>query len=237
MYRKYDDGSHSSLEGKTDISSVRAYGDGLICAQVAKNTAFVIDAKTIPGGDVKVVVTTPSQHSCPMQVINNNDGTWNIQYLPYEIGDYYIDVFYQSQLVYGCPFKVNVFDVSKVVVSNIQAGTVGQLVRFDVDASDAGAGQLEISIQDGKVPCDATPRGNFRFDASFLPREYGRHSIDVRFNSIPVPGSPFFCEVISLARISVSDSIRKGHVGRPLSFDINVDGASHLPLDLTITGK
>jgi filamin len=124
-----------------------------------------------------------------MQVVNNRDGTWTINYIPNEVGETYIDVFLGNELVHGCPFKVNIFNTDKIRVSNINGGIVGHLVKFDIDASDAGVGQLEIIIQDGRIPCDAIPRGSFQFDATFLPHESGRYTIDIKFNGLPVPSN------------------------------------------------
>lgn len=123
-----------------------------------------------------------------MQVISNRPGIWTIYYTPYEVGETYFDIFLADELIPGCPFKINIFDVHRIFVRHLNNGFVAQLVRFEIDASQAGIGQLEIVIQDGRIPCHAIPRGSFIFDASFLPYEPGRHTIDIHFNGIPVPG-------------------------------------------------
>jgi filamin len=131
----------------------------------------------------------PSKRPCPMQVIDNHDGTWTVNYTPNEVGETYIDIFLGNELVNGSPFKVNVFDINQIHVSNINSGIIGHLVKFDIDASNAGVGQLEIVVQDGRIPCNATPRGSFHFDAAFLPDESGRYTIDIKFNGLPIPGN------------------------------------------------
>jgi len=198
-----------------------------------------------------------------MQVINNHDGTWTINFIPNEIGETYIDIFLGDELVNGSPFKVNVFDINQIHVSNINDGIVGHLMKFDIDASKAGVGQLEIIIQDGRIPCDAIPQGSFQFNATFLPSEPGQYTIDVKFNGLPVPGivkineqkekkkmllvcfflgSPFSCYISDVSRITVSDSLTSAHVGLPLSFDIHhwdlYDYHNQsIPLDIKITGR
>ena len=197
-------------ENVKSIQSVRAYGQGLQQGQVDIETSFIIDARTDidRSNDIKVLVTSktpslsslklhhgsflaPSKHPCPMQVVNNRDGTWTVTYCPNEVGETYFDIFLADELVPGCPFKVNIFDVQKIYVSPLSNGLVGQLVKFEIDASQAGVGQLEIIIQDGRIPCSAQSRGSFYFDASFLPYESGRYTVDVRFNGLPVPGNLF----------------------------------------------
>lgn len=195
-----------------------------------------------------------------MEVIKNSDGLWTISYIPNEVGETYIDVFLGNEIVHGSPFKVNIFDVNQLHISNILDGIVGHPIKFDIDASKAGVGQLEIVIQDGQIPCHAISHGSFQFDATFLPHEPGRYTIDIKFNGILVPGnlqlkrrenvymfrfflgSPFSCYISDLSRITVSDSLTSAHIGHPLSFDIH-----HLDLydyhnqtgllDVVITGR
>ncbi|CAF3728092.1 unnamed protein product [Rotaria sp. Silwood1] len=232
----------SLVENQKHKSLIHAFGDGLRQAQLGIQTSFTVDAhvELKPDDDVKVVVTTPSKQTCHMQVINNRNGTWTVNYIPNEVGETYIDVFLGNELISGSPFKVNIFDINQIHVSNIDAGMVGHLVKFHIDASEAGVGQLEIVIQDGRIPCDATSCGSFQFDATFLPKESGRYTIDIKFNGLPVPGSPFSCYVDDLSRVTISDSLTSGHVGLPLSFDIH-HWDSHnyhnrtIPLDVSIT--
>jgi filamin len=177
-----------------------------------------------------------------MQVINNRDGTWTVNYTPNEVGETYIDIFLGNELVSGSPFKVNIFDTNQIHVSNINNGIIGHLVKFDIDASEAGVGQLEIVVQDGRIPCDAIPHGSFHFDAAFLPNEPGPHTIDIKFNGLPIPGSPFLCYINDLSRVTISDSLTCAHIGLPLSFDIyHWDLHDYhnqtIPLDIKITGR
>ena len=61
---------------------------------------------------------------------------------------------------------------------------------FPVDASQAGAGHLEIVISaNGRnVPNFVQSEGNAKFKVSFTPQEAVPHQIRVRFNNHVVPG-------------------------------------------------
>lgn len=195
------------LADQNPLNSIHAFGVGLQQAQIDLPTSFTVDAhaELNSNEDIKVVVTSkihlykikkifsfylaPSKHTCPIEIIDNHDRTWTINYIPREVGETYIDIFLGDQLVNGSPFKVNVFDIHQIHVSNILDGLVGHLVKFDIDASNAGVGQLEIIIQDGQIPCHATSYGAFQFDAAFLPCEPGRYTIEVKFNGLSIPGS------------------------------------------------
>lgn len=125
--------------------------------------------------------------------------------LCFQIGEYYVDVFFANQLVNGSPFKCNVFDPNKIRMIPTLNGMVDQMVKFEVDASQAGTGQLEIAVENGRIPCNFSNQGNLRFIPCFTPREPGKHEVSVRFNNHDVPGSPFICNVIDLNRITLAN--------------------------------
>lgn len=64
------------------------------------------------------------------------------------------------------------------------------LQNFTVNASQAGAGNLEIIVAvNGKnVPNYVQSEGNAKFRVNFKPQEAAMHSLSVRFNGEPVPG-------------------------------------------------
>ena len=74
-------------------------------------------------------------------------------------------------------------------------------VLFPVDASKAGEGQLEISINDGDVPNAVQVLGGGKCLVTFTPEQAITHEIEVTFNNDQVPGSPF------LARVRDADNL------------------------------
>lgn len=65
-----------------------------------------------------------------------------------------------------------------------------KLFIFTVNASQAGAGNLEIIVSVGgrNVPNYVQSEGNAKFRVNFKPQEAAPHSLSVRFNGEPVPG-------------------------------------------------
>lgn len=57
-----------------------------------------------------------------------------------------------------------------------------------MDASEAGEGQLEISINEGEVPNHVTVVGGGRCLVSFTPEQPKPHHIDIKFNGETVSG-------------------------------------------------
>ncbi|CAF0909290.1 unnamed protein product [Brachionus calyciflorus] len=178
------------------------------CKSVLANQlcSFTIDTKESSGpNDIKVVITSPNGHHIQPKIINTQTNLCRIEYTPTEIGEYYIDIFFANQLIKGSPFKCNVFDPSKIKMKPTHSGLVDQVVKFEVDASQAGTGQLEIAVENGRIPCTFSNQGNLRFIPCFTPREPGKHEISVKFNNQDVPGSPFFCNIVDLSRLTINN--------------------------------
>lgn len=91
-----------------------------------------------------------------------------------------------------------------------------------VDASAAGEGQLEISINEGEVPNHVQVVGGGRClgnganiymkvrkifimkcfsTVSFTPEQAKSHFIDIKFNGETVNGCPFICAVADTSRV------------------------------------
>lgn len=75
-----------------------------------------------------------------------------------------------------------------------------------VDASEAGEGQLEISINEGEVPNHVTVIGGGRCLVSFTPEQPKPHLIDIKFNGetvsgIDLPNYNRVCEELSCKQI------------------------------------
>lgn len=62
---------------------------------------------------------------------------------------------------------------------------------ISVDASEAGEGNLEITINSRgtNIPTQVHPQRNAKFTVSFVPIEPTDHVISINFNKEPVPGS------------------------------------------------
>jgi filamin len=130
------------------------------------------------------------------EVLSRNG--YNIKFRPIDVGDHSVEVRLPAGgHVEGSPFLLKAYSAEKVVVSDIKSGIVGKSVSFSINASQAGAGNLEIIVAVGgkNVPNFVTSEGNARFKVNFKPTEAAKHSLSVRFNGHPVPGSPFTCTI------------------------------------------
>jgi filamin len=62
-------------------------------------------------------------------------------------------------------------------------------------------GNLEVAVNEGKIPSMAQALGQHRYEISFVPRDNYDHTISVRFNNEAVPGSPFLCRLLSALQV------------------------------------
>lgn len=124
-----------------------------------------------------------------------------------------------------CP---QVYDVSAIKVKNVTAGAVGKAITFLVETSQAGPGNLEVTVNGGRVPTSAQAQGQHTYAISFTPRESQNHTVDLRFNGQDVPGSPFTCEVSAGAKIVAPETFDKISVGQTFEFVIESDTMPHV---------
>jgi filamin len=114
---------------------------------------------------------------------------------------------------------------------------VGQPCQFRVDASAAGEGQLEISINEGEVPNHVQVVGGGRCLVSFTPEQAKPHYIDIKFNGETVNGCPFVCSVADTSRVLLNlSNLELVPVNRPASFHITVSGGGAAELAVSVRG-
>ena len=122
-------------------------------------------------------------------------------------------------------------------------------VPFPVDASKAGEGQLEISINDGDVPNAVQVLGGGKCLVTYTPEQAITHEIEVMFNNDQVPGSPFLCRVRDADELSGSgtsggfsrvavelEQLALVPVNEPAEFTIRVPEGADAELAVSVQG-
>lgn len=108
---------------------------------------------------------------------------------------------------------------------------------FAVDASAAGEGQLEISINEGEVPNHVQVVGGGRCLVSFTPDVAKLHYIDIKFNGEAVPGCPFICNVSDTSRVTLNlNHLELIPVDQAATFHMAVDGSGSAELSVSVRG-
>ncbi|XP_043645284.1 filamin-A isoform X2 [Drosophila teissieri] len=190
---------------------------------VHQTNSFVINHNGGRLEDIEVNVEGPAGQSVPAQVHQSADGVFKAEFVPRVVGEHRVNVTVNGLPTAGSPYAAKVYDVSAIKVKNVSSGTVGKAVTFLVETSQAGPGNLEVTVNGGRVPTSAQAQGQHTYAISFTPREAESHTVELRFNSQDVPGSPFTCRVAAAARIQSPETMDKVSVGRLFEFVVESD--------------
>ncbi|KAI5715644.1 hypothetical protein M8J77_019933 [Diaphorina citri] len=203
---------------------------------VHRTTRFIIEtphppSATHPTAPPTVQVLSPSRQSVPVNVTaTDNAGRYAATFTPTSVGDHSVEVKLGDSQVEGSPFLVKAYDTSKVRVTDINTGVVGKPVYFSINASQAGAGNLEIivSVNDCNVPNYVQSEGNAKFRVNFKPKEAAEHNLSVRFNGEPIPGSPFQCKILEPGQVVVGGpGIKSAPVNVPAKITVDLPSPSN----------
>jgi filamin len=187
----------------TDTEKVQVSGSALKSAPVNQPASLTIDPH---GADVtacNVMVLAPSGVHLPINITGALPSKIQAGFTPTEVGPHSITITVSSQdsdpqPISGSPFTCNVYDVSKIRVSGLKDGLVGQPMTFTVDASAAGEGTLELVVTTGKqsLRAEVSARSRGLYDVTFVPiPNEPMIFVQITFNEVDVPGSPFECAI------------------------------------------
>ncbi|WKY14556.1 hypothetical protein Q1695_000244 [Nippostrongylus brasiliensis] len=171
-------------------------------SRVGQPSSIIVE---VAGHDqLEIIITDNKKNQIGTELIEIEPGVMQVNFTPQVVGDHDIEVKYGGVPVTAIPFTCRAYDPTKIKVGAIPKGLLDKPVYFTVDASEAGVGNLEVAVNEGRVPSMAHALGQHRYDISFVPKENADHTITIRFNNEPVPGSPFTCQLVSAAQASAS---------------------------------
>ncbi|XP_046895507.1 filamin-B-like isoform X2 [Hypomesus transpacificus] len=121
-------------------------------------------------------------------------------------------------------------DASKVKAygPGLEGGVIGSLAELTIDTTSCGSGQLCVTV-DGPCPTKMKCLDNKdgTCTVTYLPTERGKHLINILFQGIHIPGSPFQADVhmpFDHSKVVVSGpGLTKAKVGEPCV--VNIDCA------------
>ena len=137
-----------TVDDPTDPNKVKVYGKGVEDGnKTGKPVEFTVDCKEAGPGDLEINITDDKGNEVPINVRDNNDHTFNVQYNPKKNGPHIIDVKYDGRDVPQSPITVNVktdIDLRKIKVLGLDDEVFVDCTNdFDVDTSG--------------LPADVTP--------------------------------------------------------------------------------
>ncbi|XP_072482139.1 filamin-A isoform X2 [Notamacropus eugenii] len=241
------------VEPAVDTTGVKCYGPGVEGKGVFREatTEFSVDARALTkagGPHIKTRVANPSGNLTDAYIQDNGDGTYKVEYTPYEEGVHSVDVTYDGSPVPSSPFRVPVTegcDPSRVRVHGpgIQSGTTNQPNKFTVETRGAGTGGLGLAVEgpsEAKMSCMDNKDGSCSVE--YVPYEAGTYNLNVTYGGHQVPGSPFKVPVHDVTDSSkvkcsgpgLSPGVVRANV--PQSFQVDTSKAGVAPLQVKVQG-
>ena len=222
-----------------------AVGPGVTGGHTGKDASFFIRGNVPSDDDLTVTVTSPEGSSLDFEEIFSPSGNPSFQYTPDIPGTYVIDVTYSGVHISGSPYVVTHTtschpDTCTVSGRGISRACIGIPAEFLIDCSSAGSGNLNVEIEDPSgdaVETSIEPKGDGVFQVRFVPDVSLAHSVKVTWSDIPIPGSPFTCQVSDPSMcVARGDGLSGGILGQPSNFQVATEGAGTGNLSATVYG-
>ncbi|XP_076681202.1 filamin-A-like isoform X2 [Andrena cerasifolii] len=241
------------VEAALNPAKVLAYGPGLENG-VKSNipTYFNVDCSEAGPGELRVSVENSEEREISYSLTDNEDGTYNVNYLAPQPGTYLVNLNYGGLTVPQCPIQVNVqpsIDVSKIKVHGLaRTVCVNRETEFTIDAG----GIATSENHDDKVICTintpsggrieklVVPGGDGIYHVIYIPCEEGCYTIDILYHDIPVPGSPFSVNVERIGDPTkcraYGPGLKQGYVNKHNKFVVETKDGGNGGLDLSMEG-
>nr|XP_020668107.1 filamin-C [Pogona vitticeps] len=241
-----------NVDPAVDTSNVKVFGPGVEPRGVLREvtTEFTIDARSLTktgGSHIKVRVINPSGAKTETYITDNGDGTYRVQYTPFEDGVHLVEVTYDDVPVPKSPFRVGVTegcDPSRVRAygPGLEGGLVNKSNRFTVETRGAGTGGLGLAIEgpsEAKMSCKDNKDGSCSVE--YIPFTPGDYDVNITFGGRPIPGSPFRVpvkDVVDPSKVKCSGpGLGAGVRARvPQTFTVDCSKAGLAPLDVKVLG-
>ena len=216
------EGLNSVVAGKPSKVTLHVAESGLVKRGLLE---IECSSATIPKGDPRLPKLT---------IQDNGDGTYILQVLAPEPGQYLLHIYWLKKPISGSPFTLSVkqnSDSSKCILSGqfVEMSTVlvAVPVELTVDTTDAGFGQLAAVAADPQqravkvsVTEDRGKRALHRL--KFVPQVTGCHTVNVTWDGVNIPGSPIKLNAVNPSKCTVS-KFPKGvlPLGQSLNFTVD----------------
>ena len=139
-----------------------------------------------------------------LRIRKGNDGKSLLVFYPQNTGLHFIHIKKASKEILGSPFKVEIAgsNPSACAIADVpEKSYLNELVAVKIDASKAGAGDLNILAtvpKGGTTAFDHSENGSGIFTVRFTPKVVGKYKIDVKWADVTLSDSPIIINVFEL---------------------------------------
>ncbi|XP_042156181.1 filamin-A-like isoform X8 [Oncorhynchus tshawytscha] len=199
----------------------------------------------IPGDqgaqEMTAQVTSPGGKTEDAEIIDGEDSTYSVRFIPQEMGPHTVNVKYRGQHVPGSPFQFTVGPLGEGGAHKVRAGgtgldrgVAGVAAEFSIWTREAGAGGLSIAVEGpSKAEITFEDRKDGSCGVAYVVQEPGDYEVSIKFNDEHIPDSPFIVPIATLSdnarRLTVTSLQEMGlKVGQEASFAVQLNGARGL---------
>jgi len=228
-----------------DASKCKPTGDGLRTAYVDQLATFDVDCRGAGEGLLTASVDNPSGAHTDTLVNDHQDGTYTIEYTPFEPGPHKVSVKYAGQQIPGSPYTVDVKsgpDATKCRAygPGLEQGFTNVPNPFTVETKDAGPGGLSLAVEGpSEAKLDCVDNGDGTCSVNYIPVEAGDYDIHIKYADEHIPGSPFSTHVTSRVEPEKVKCYGPGlepdvYTAGPNEFMVDTREAGDADLDVTV---
>ncbi|KAJ8411391.1 hypothetical protein AAFF_G00173970 [Aldrovandia affinis] len=183
-------------------------------------------------------VTSPGGKTEDAEIIEGEDSTYSVRFVPLEMGPHTVNVKYRGQHVPGSPFQFTVGPLGEGGAHKVRAGgtgldrgVAGVAAEFSIWTREAGAGGLSIAVEGpSKAEITFEDRKDGSCGVSYVVQEPGDYEVSIKFNDEHIPDSPFVVPIATLSddarRLTVTSLQETGlQVNQEASFAVQLNGA------------
>uniref|UniRef100_A0A8C2DCL5 Filamin B n=1 Tax=Cyprinus carpio TaxID=7962 RepID=A0A8C2DCL5_CYPCA len=244
-----------------------SYTRCVLCVESGKPTHFTVYTKGAGKAPLDVQFSGPNKGQAvqDFEIIDNYDYSYTVKYTPVQQGEMVVTVTFGGDPVSKSPFAVGVaapLDLSKIQVDGLEnridqnlvflsvqvkafgpglkGGLVASPAEFTIDTKGAGTGGLGLTVEgptEAKIEC--SDNGDGTCSVSYLPTEPGEYLVNILFEDVHIPGSPFHADIqypFDPTKVVASGSgLKRGKVGE-ISV-LNVDCTKAGPGQLTLEAE
>lgn len=176
---------------------VRVDGSGIRNGIPASLPAqFLVDTKDAGFANLDVNIRDPEGNLVHPKIEDNRDGTYNVYYVPEDVGRYTINVLYGGQPVNNSPFNVKVDAIGRADKCQVYGPglepliQVGEDYTITVDTRDAGPGNVTCHIKSANgtdLDIDIEDNNDGTFNIFYTPHNPGNYTIKIKFGGQDIP--------------------------------------------------
>ncbi|XP_062400673.1 filamin-B [Sardina pilchardus] len=241
-----------AVDAAVDTSKVKVFGAGVKGEGVFREatTEFTVDAHPLSrsgGSHVKAQVTNPSGALTDCSITDKGDGTYNVEYTPFENGNHSVEVLYDDTPVPNSPFQVGVTDgcdPTRVLAKGpgLEQALTDKPNKFSIITRGAGIGGLGITVEgpsESRMSCKDNKDGSCNVE--YTPYVPGLYDVNITYGGKHIPGSPFkvpVTDVVDSSKVKISGpGVGSGVRAKiPQTLTVDCSKAGVAPLSVAVTG-